>query len=241
MQGRDYFKDIYKDFFGIENNINKSSDELVKLGSQEEMASLFERINNLYIDSESKDLLKKIIEYMRKYSEGLEKVYIPFRIITVVNNKEVKESIENILKSASEYFNYVINKNKKEVSLYNIDKDLKLDNFGMVSFNDINGLSLEDLKEQTKFIYTLEEFLKKEIKSIVIISGSKNEIDDFFTGKEKLRNQYFNFKINGLNPDINDIYNYKLDNIELSDENKIKLLDYISETYNEFVDYISYK
>ena len=47
MQGRDYFKDIYKDFFGIENNINKSSDELVKLGSQEEMAAGGGRIRTL--------------------------------------------------------------------------------------------------------------------------------------------------------------------------------------------------
>ena len=66
MNSKDYFKDIYKDFFGVETlpntdsfNENIEQNDTFKKGSQEEMTSLFERINKLYISEESKELLKK--------------------------------------------------------------------------------------------------------------------------------------------------------------------------------------
>lgn len=86
---KDYFKDIYKDFFGVETLDNVS--EEIKESSQDIMTTLFDKINKLYVNDESKELLKKIIEYMRKYNEGLETNYIPFNIIIEVNNKETKE------------------------------------------------------------------------------------------------------------------------------------------------------
>ena len=61
----DYFKDIYTDFFGVESlpkTIVKEKEEKDR-GAQEEMASLFLKINNLMVSDEAKDLLKKIIEY----------------------------------------------------------------------------------------------------------------------------------------------------------------------------------
>ena len=71
---KDYFKDMYTDFFGIESlpkiEVKEKKEEV---GPQEKMASLFAKIDNLYISDSSKDLLKKIIEYMRKYHEEIEK------------------------------------------------------------------------------------------------------------------------------------------------------------------------
>ena len=77
---KNYFKDMYDDFFGVESlkgvTLEKEEEnDSSKLGSQEEMASLFERINKLYVNEESKNLLKKIIEYMRKYQEKIETNY----------------------------------------------------------------------------------------------------------------------------------------------------------------------
>ena len=69
MTNRDYFKDIYNDFFNVENYKLETVSE--KRDSQEEMASLFEKIDELYITDDSKNLLKKIIEYMRKYNEKI--------------------------------------------------------------------------------------------------------------------------------------------------------------------------
>ena len=79
---KDYFKDMYTDFFEIESLPKKEIKEITKESSADEvMQGLFLKIDNLYIDSEAKKLLKKIITYMRKYHEGLEKKYIPFRLV----------------------------------------------------------------------------------------------------------------------------------------------------------------
>ena len=102
----DYFKDIYKDFFGVET-LPKEEKKEIEEGSQNTMITLFDKINKLYIKDESKELLKKIIEYMRKYNEGIETNYIPFNILIEVNNKETKEELIYILEQASINFKYI--------------------------------------------------------------------------------------------------------------------------------------
>ena len=95
----DYFKDIYNDFFGIESSpsLKVKKEEDVKVRSQEEMTSLFLKINDLYISDESKDLLKKMIEYMRKFHEKTETNYVPFRLIIKSNTDSLIEEINDIL------------------------------------------------------------------------------------------------------------------------------------------------
>ena len=69
---RDYFKGIYEDFFKVEDT--KELNQITKNNNQEteqvEMTEIITKINNLYIDLESKNLLKNIIEYMRKWNDG---------------------------------------------------------------------------------------------------------------------------------------------------------------------------
>ena len=115
MNTRNYFEGIYDDFFGVEK---EKSNEEIKKGSQEEMTSLFEKINNLYVTDDSKNLLKKIIEYMRKYDEGIEKNYIPFNIILEINNSAIKNEIVEILSTSALYFSY-IDKDKKKYQCMN--------------------------------------------------------------------------------------------------------------------------
>ena len=43
----DYFKDIYKDFFGVETQ--KEENKKIEEGSQNTMITLFDKINKLYI------------------------------------------------------------------------------------------------------------------------------------------------------------------------------------------------
>ena len=57
MNNKDYFKDIYKDFFGVESLDTKS--EEINKSSQDAMTNLFDKINKLYVKDESKELLKK--------------------------------------------------------------------------------------------------------------------------------------------------------------------------------------
>ena len=141
MNTRDYFKDMYTDFFGIESQPKIEVKEKSKEESQEEMTSLFVSINDLYISDSSKETLKKIIEYMRKYSEGIEKNYIPFNLILSVDNDELETKITDILYKSGTYFKYINNK-KKEISAYKLDNNFTND-LGFILFNNLNGINLE--------------------------------------------------------------------------------------------------
>ena len=240
----DYFKDIYKDFFGIESlpkiEVKKEEEQKEKVGPQTEMASLFLKINSLNIDSEAKDLLKKMIEYMRKYQEGIETNYVPFRIIVKTSTDTLVHEINNILYSAGEYFKYIEPK-QKVLSLYKINKDESYEDYGFLLIHDLNGLNIRDNNEIKTFIYDLETFLKEDTHNITLIAGNENEIDSFFLGREDLRNKYFNFLIESVNPDIQDIYNNILSKVTLDDEMQVKLLDYLSATYTKDIDYVTYE
>ena len=236
MNRYDYFKDIYNDFFGVETpkiEVKKNEED-----NQIELKDIFNKINNLNVTEESKDLFKKIIEYMRKYSEGIEKNYIPFHLILNVNNKTLESELVEILYDSAGYFKYIDNTNKKEISLYKLEKDYKY-NDGLILFNGLNGLSMEEDKVSKQFIYDLEEYLKREDKSILLISGNKLELDNFFLGRESLKHNFL--EIVSENPDKQDIYNEVISKLELDDSDKINLLDYISLTYSNDIDYVSYK
>lgn len=233
---KDYFKDIYKDFFGVETlkEENKKIEE-----SSQKMITLFDKINKLYIKDESKELLKKIIEYMRKYNEGIETNYIPFNILIEVNNKETKEELIYILETASINFNYIKNNNKKQISLINLEKDINYD-YGFITLTNLKGINNIDTQNQTKLFNNLEEFLEKEEKTTTLVLGTKEEIGNFFLGRESIKNKYFNFNIIGINPDIQDIYESILESTNIEDNMKPNLLDYITKTYKND-DYVEYR
>lgn len=236
MNTKDYFKDIYTDFFGVEDyNINNSE----KRDSQEEMASLFERINNLYINEDSKNLLKQIIEYMRKYNEKIENNYIPFNIIIEVNNALTKDEIEDIIFQASKNYSYISDKKITKISLYDT-KNIEI-NTGVNAIYNLKGITLFDIKEQEILYNKIEEAAKKNQNKIITITGNKDELKNFFLGHENLKNNYFEFTLIGKNPDVQDIYEYVLNKVELDDENKIKLLDYITNSYDETIDFEKYR
>ena len=119
MSEHDILKGVYKDFFGVEleNNKKEVSNEKQE---QIDMKNIFDEINNLYITDKSKDLLKKIIEYMRKYYEGIEKNYVNFSLILNINNKDTRAKINNILYNSSISYNYIDSRNKVSLSLYKI-------------------------------------------------------------------------------------------------------------------------
>ena len=197
---KDYLKDIYKDFFDTEN---QPKIEVKEMPNDEDMASLFDRINDLNVLNESKELIKRIIEYMRLFKEGTETNYIPFRII-----------------------------------LY---KTQDITDTGLLLINNLSGINLEESKVFKKFIHDLTEFLDKDSKCITVISGTSEEISNFFLGNESLKNNYFDFTLIGTNPDIQGIYNEVIEKVSADDDFKVKILDYITATYNSDIDYVEYK
>lgn len=233
---KDYFKDIYQDFFKVENstiNVDKKLED----DNQIEMSNLIEEINNLFIDDDSKNLFKNIIEYMRKYNEGIEKNYISFRIL-IESNGEQDKTISSIFERAAKKYNYLDNTKIKVYSFYRYEKDYKFeDNF--LVFQDLVGIKLEDQKDEQRFFFNLDKYLK-ESKSIVLIYGNNEEFTNFFLGYENIRNNYFDLHIKTTSPLVKDIYNMVLENLDVDDELKIQILNYIEKTYKNGIDYQGY-
>ena len=87
-----------------DNDIQDGKSILSKDEKDKLMDNSFKKIDELHIKEESKELLKKIIEYMRKYSEKLEKRFIVFNMCIYSNNKEIIESVLDILNQNINYY-----------------------------------------------------------------------------------------------------------------------------------------
>ena len=101
--------------------------EDAKEDRDKKMEEWFSKIEKLYITDESKNLIKKIIEYMRKYNEKIEANYISFNIQLISNNQENVETILDILEQAMIMFNYGLSKDYSEVSMYRVKSDEALE------------------------------------------------------------------------------------------------------------------
>ena len=101
MNKEEIFKQVYEDFFGNSNNakieVKKSNKEIIennKKESQEKQENnenrenslnkekvyndLNNRIESLLVNEDSKNVLKKIIDYMKKYYNKEETKYLSF-------------------------------------------------------------------------------------------------------------------------------------------------------------------
>ncbi len=213
----------------------------VKEDRDKKMEEWFSRIDNLYITDQSKNLLKKIIEYMRKYNEQIEKNYISFNMQIISNNQENIETILDVLEQAMIMFNYCLTKDYSEVSMYRVKSDEALeelyeDRYGLIFITDLKGYDINDSSFKDKFDHTFTELVKSYDKTMTILGANKKEeLDNFFVNTPKLRSDYFDFIIEGINPDVQDVYNEVLEiaskSVELTDDMKVKLLDYIGFTY----------
>ena len=205
------------------------------------MEEWFSKIDELYIKEESKSLLKKIIDYMRKYNEKIEANYISFNIQLISNNQENVETIVTILEEAMIMFSYGLTKDYTEVSMYRVKNDEQVEElyegrYGLVYFTDLKGYEINDNNFKEKFNHTFSELIRSYDKTITIVGGSKKEeMDSFFASMPKLKTDYFDFVIEGINPDVQDVYNEVLEiaskSVEFTDDMKVKLLDYIAFTY----------
>ena len=223
------FDDVYNDFFGVETP-KEDNKEVIKKDN-DSMKDIFDDINTLHITDESKDLLKKIIEYMRKYNEKIEENYITFNISLISNDKEETKKIKDILAKASSLYNYIDKDNMIDISLYKLEKpsdltDYYLDN-GLILLNDLKALYLNDIAYQSKFMHILEENLNS--KKITVINGIKDEINRFFEGNNL--KEVFTFNIELSCPDVQDVYQSVLARVKLDEGKEVELLDYISETF----------
>ena len=205
------------------------------------MEDIFKRIDELYIEEESKNTLKKIVEYIRKYNEKIEKQFISFNMILYANNKETFEGVLRVLNDSINFFEYLPKGDIGIISCYDIQnvediaKIYSSDN-NIIAFNSFNGLYSKDLNDKAKIINKLEECISEyENKYLTILyAQNKDELNDLFLSSDKIKSEFAEFNIIGRTPDVQEAYNEILEilnkNSTVTEDIQIKLLDYISNT-----------
>ena len=193
------------------------------------------------IEEKSKETLKKIITYMKNYSENKEKQYISFNMAIYSIDKENEEKIIGIIESANNLFKYVRNGIKKNVSLYDIsnkDEFSKIyNNANIVIFKDFDVLNQKDKNVKNEYLHEFEECITENLNSVLTIVVLKNKdiANMVFEDRNIIKNNLLDFEIVETKLDVQDVYNNIIEQLkntsEISDDLSVKVLDYISETY----------
>ena len=110
----------------------------------------------------SKLVLKKMIDYARKYSEGIVKNYIPFNMRIYADNDETLYDIVNLIIDSFTYFGYMKNDSAVERSFYIVEDgshitDLYSPAHSLVIFKDIAGMLNKDKATQDKLLKIWEK------------------------------------------------------------------------------------
>lgn len=268
MDTKQFFKDVYEDFFGVEKikaeneklakelglnqdyptiELNKQdeakeelTEEQIKETKDEFMLKAFEKLEKLYITEQSKNTLKKIIEYMRKYSEGIEKQYIPFNICIYSNNKETMYSIVDIISDTVTFFSYIKRGTTIETSFFNIEKPEQIEEIyskknSVVVLKDFEGILAKEKEFKDRFLHNMKEKLEENQEDFLTILISKTPETIEQAMQSDMLEKYFEFKIESTNIDVQDVYQEVLSKLKesskITDEASIKLLDYIAATY----------
>ena len=276
MIDKEFFKNMYDDFFGIEKlkeeneklakelglndeeipeieikskdnvkedcDLNSISPEEIKKVKDEQMLKFFNKLEKLYITEESKNTLKKIIEYMRKFDEKIETEYINFNMCIYSNNKETVYELTDLISDVATFFSYVKQAHTIEFSFYNLEKSEQVNDIyssenSIILMKDFEGILSQEQSFKDRFWHKLEEKVLDGKKQFITIASAKNKeiLAQAFEKNEEIKNRIFNFEIEAVEPTVQDVYQEILDKLSKNnkvDENfEVKLLDYISNTY----------
>ena len=122
--------------------------EYTKEEKDDAMANFFEKIEQLYIENKSKELLKKIIEYMRKYNDEIEKQYISFNMCIYSNNYETVKDVIAVLEDSGTFFKYIKRGEAKIFSMYDVEKVEQIENMFSSSSNIVALKDLENFNSR---------------------------------------------------------------------------------------------
>ena len=214
-----FLDDVYRDFFGIETKKEKSQIFEEKKDIDLNMSNIFSDINNLWITNESKELLKKIIEYMRKYNEKMESNFIPFNISINSDDEELINNICIIINNANQLFGY-LDGNLKKISLSKLENEK--DNFysKIILLTNLKSIELEDIKAKENL--SLELLNRLEKQNITVLADNEDNLNRFYLVYNKLKD-FFSFNIIYQKPDVNDLYETICQKIDASEDDNIKL------------------
>jgi SpoVK/Ycf46/Vps4 family AAA+-type ATPase len=227
----------------VQNTMTQEAktEEQIKEEIDKFQADINKRIDDLYIDDKSKSLLKQIVEYMRKYKEGIEKQYISFNMCIYSDNTEVVDGVTGIMYDASLKFSYIKPGTQFELSFYNVETaeqiEKAFEGANSLIIKDFDGFStLQDMVKE-KVLFKLADITKENNNQVltILVSNTKEVLEGVLEKRPELKDEFMDFEIVGIKPDVQDAYQElvnKLEpNMELTDDFKVKLLDYVSNTY----------
>ena len=150
----------------------------------------------------------------------------------------------HILNDSINFFNYLPQGDIGLTSFFDIESAKNIDEIyssdnNIIAFENPNAFNTKEQTEKEKIIYKINQNLVDKEKQYLTVFVAKNKelLESIFLMSDELKNEFADFIINEINPDVQDVYNdilEKLGNsLEATDEFKIKLLDYISKTYPE--------
>jgi len=230
---------------------NKEKEELKNLEShnkqerEDKLKELFERIDDLYLDDDSKETLKKMMAYAKKYSEQEIKNYIAFDLRLYSDNRETTNDVVEIIAEGFKYFNYIIGDKVYETSFFQADGEdlIKIykSNYNVFVFKDFDGITgMKDMAKEGLLTVWEEKLLNEGNKQItIIVDKNSDKINNAFDGHIALKERIFDFKLQAIKPDSQDIYQSLLKKLkkdyEVDEEFEVGLLDYIVVTYPKTV------
>lgn len=227
--------------FGKDNNI-VAKQEKTKEQKDEAMKKFFESIEALPISNDSKNTLKKMVEYARKYNEKITKTYIPFNMRIYCDNNEVVYKITDILRDSLTYFEYLEKDDSVEASFYLIEDAETLSNIyskehTLIVLKNVSVLNTRDSKLREKILNVLETSIidNKEKCLTILVDKNKEVINETFRLNAVLKDKIFDFEIETKKLNTNEVYNAIMEKFEGNDEYtekfEIKLLEYIIATF----------
>jgi Holliday junction resolvasome RuvABC ATP-dependent DNA helicase subunit len=217
-------------------------DNLDKEKIDELLNKIFEQIEKLPITEESKNTLKKMIIYARKYKEGTAKNYIPFNLRIYCDNDKTLYSITDIIRDSLVFLKYIPRDEAVESTFYLIDDVAKLNEMynkknTIVVIKDISVLNSKDQKIKDKLLNVWEDLITENENSCVtiVVDKDKSQIDEAFSNNMALKDKIFSLEIETKLPNTQEIYNELIEKLEvdneLSEDFKVKILDYIIATF----------
>lgn len=226
-------------------NVEKA-EKIVENNQKEQLKKIYTRIENSHLTAESQLVLKKMISYAQKFSSGMTKKYIPFNMRIYCDNNETLYSIVNIIIDGFKLFNYIKNDEAIERSFFVIEEprhisDLYNNQNSILIFNDVDGLLNKEKASRDKLLSIWENEITDYSNfygiTTIITDKTKDKVDEALSSNTSLKDKIFDFELFTERADSHEVYLSILNQLKkdyiVSAEFELKLLDYVTETYNK--------
>lgn len=220
------------------------SKEEIALQHAAKLQAFYKKVDDAHLIDHSKLVLKKMIDYARKYSEGIVKNYIPFNMRIYADNDETLYDIVNLIIDSFTYFGYMKNDSAVERSFYVVEDgshitDLYSQAHSLVIFKDIAGMLNKDKATQDKLLKIWEnviyDYSNLDGITTIISDVNKEKVDELLESNPTLKNKIFDFELISTSANTQEIYHQVLNAFKkdytVFGEFDVKLLDYITETF----------